>query len=132
SEYKNPELKRVIKKSKYVHVVSQEEKRQMSKVFDVDRGKLIYIPLFLNLKLYRSSNEMLPEVMKFKNEYNLSNKKIVLFAGVRNYNKGAITLLHSMEKLYEKDKSFRLISIGPSTKEWEKEKEKIINKGFLI
>ena len=59
----------------------------------------------------------------FRRRYGLQGKKIILFAGTKGYNKGAIDLLHAAEELSRRRQDWILVAIGLPTKEWKTGKQ---------
>jgi glycosyltransferase involved in cell wall biosynthesis len=67
----------------------------------------------------------------FRRRYGLQRKKIILFAGTKDYNKGAIHLLLAAERLSRKRKDWILVAIGLPTSEW-KEKRSLLPPTLLL
>jgi glycosyltransferase involved in cell wall biosynthesis len=55
------------------------------------------------------------------------NHKLVLFCGYKNYEKGAITLLHSIENVVKKHPNVIFIMIGPPTMQYNRELQNLGN-----
>ena len=130
-EFKNLELNKMLSQANTIHVVTNSEKFFLRKTFNTKDSKIVYIPLFLNLKKLISLRKLEKQVNLFKKKYKLYNKKIVFFAGNKGYNKGVIALLRAMEELHREDPSYFFITVGNSMPEWTKEKNKI-NPKFLL
>lgn len=113
--YHNPFLKKIYSCANLLQVFTLSEKKELKKIFKINGKKLEIIPATINSHL-QDINSV--EIMNFKKKYGLNDKKIVLFAGMRNYYKGALFLLKTIKNLYKKDPSLILISIGPNEKEW--------------
>ncbi len=130
-DFKNPEFKKVLSKADLVHVVTNSEKLFLKKNFNVEDNKIVYVPLFLDLKRLTDLGKLEKQVKRFKNKYKLNNKKIVFFAGNKGYMKGVITLLRAIDKLHREDMSYFFIVVGNNMPEWIKEKNKT-NAKFLL
>ncbi|HUX99901.1 MAG TPA: glycosyltransferase family 4 protein [Candidatus Deferrimicrobium sp.] len=63
---------------------------------------------------------------KFRTQFNIDNdQKIILFCGYKNFEKGAISLLHSIEYVVKKYPNCRFIFIGPSTTAFNRTKKNL-------
>lgn len=68
---------------------------------------------------------------EFLNFYNLEHDRpIVLFCGYKNYEKGALTLLHTIPLVQKQIKDILFCFIGPSTKAFNYEVSKLKKEGF--
>ncbi len=130
-EFKNPELAKIISNADIVHVVTNAEKLYVEKKLNLKNKKIVVIALFINFKKLSPIEKLNEDIKRFKDKYKLNGKKIVLFAGIKGYMKGAITLLNVINEIYRKNSSYVLITIGNDTPEWVKEKKKI-NPKFLL
>ncbi len=76
---------------------------------------------------------------KFRLQFDLNDdQKIILFCGYKNFEKGAITLLHSVKYVVKKFPNCRFVFIGPSTTAFNRTKrslgafhQNIINLGVV-
>lgn len=129
--FANPELKKVCEKVDIVHVISQAEKNDILREFSLNKKKIVVIPLFLDVRSMHSLKSLTSDIHQFKEKYNLSNRKIILFAGIKGKAKGAIDVLHATDILYRKDPSYILITIGTDTPEWLAAKKNIDRRCLL-
>ncbi|MCG2686224.1 glycosyltransferase family 4 protein [Candidatus Parcubacteria bacterium] len=128
-DYHNPELGKILTKADLIHVFTNAEKEDLQKIFRLPDEKFAIVPLFLDLsKMTRPEKS---EVARFKERFNLIDKKIILFAGSKIHLKGIFTLTEAIKKLHEKDPTYALITIGNGNPGWEKYKKKT-NPAFLI
>lgn len=123
--FNNSSLQYIFDNSDIVHVISKAEKKDIEKRFFVNKEKFKIIPLFLNITYMKPLTMLDGTIKTFKKTYNLENKKIILFAGIKGIMKGAVDVLFSVDALYKKNKHYILIAIGHSTIEWERAKKKI-------
>lgn len=131
SDFKNSELKKVLNAANKIHVVTQAEKFELQKIFDIPDDKIVQIPLFLDVKKMTPFYKLRKEISDFKKKYNLENRKIILFAGNKGYMKGAIHLLTVVNELYKKDPSYILMAIGNALPEWKNAKKYIDERCLL-
>lgn len=131
SNFTNPELKKVFQSADIIHAVSNIEKKDISSRFLINIKKIIVVPMFLDVSNMHSVDELKNEIFDFKDKYKLKEKKIILFAGIKGYAKGAIDLLLAIDTLYVVHPEYILLAIGTDTLEWGNAKEKI-NKNCLL
>lgn len=130
-EFHNPLLGKLLNKANSIHTVSYSEKNGIARYFNLDKKKIKVIPLFLNTKQLHSREQLMPDILKFKEKFNLKNRKIILFAGIKGSMKGCIDVLSAVNELYQKDKSYILLAMGLNSPAWEKTKN-IVNKGCFL
>jgi glycosyltransferase involved in cell wall biosynthesis len=123
--HKNPLLWKALKEASAVIASSNYEREEMMKM-GIHPSKIHLIPMGINLDEWEDSNGE-----RFRRKYGLKGKRIILFAGTKSYNKGAIHLLQAVEKIRQKVKDLILVSIGLPTREWEKKKG-ILPEGNLL
>ena len=92
----------------------------------VHPSKIHLIPMGINLDEWGDSDGE-----RFRRKYGLTGKRLLLFVGTKNYNKGAIHLLQAMNDIRKNVKDLVLVSLGLSTKEWKKKKG-ILPEGNLL
>jgi glycosyltransferase involved in cell wall biosynthesis len=114
--HKNSLLWKTLMDASSVIACSNFEKNKMTE-FGVHPSKIHLIPMGINLAEWGN-----PDGERFRRKYRLHGKKMVLFAGTKGYNKGAISLLQAVEEIRHKIKEVMLVSIGLSTEEWYREK----------
>jgi glycosyltransferase involved in cell wall biosynthesis len=131
NDFQNPALKQILHNVDAIHVVSNAEKHALMNIFEIDSKKILVIPLFLDIKKMKTAKELIIKTKEFKEQYRITKREIVLFAGNKGFMKGAPMLLEVVDALYRKDKKVLLIAIGNSTNEWEDAKKKV-NKDCLL
>jgi glycosyltransferase involved in cell wall biosynthesis len=89
-------------------------------------SKITFVPMGINLNEWKNSNGE-----RFRRKYDLKGKKIILFAGTKGYNKGALHLLQAVEKIRQKVKELVFVSIGLSTREWKKKRNMLSENNLL-
>ncbi len=129
--YNNPEFKKIFQNADVVHTISEAEKNDIHKLFEVQTKNISVIPLFVEFSKHITDKKLKYEVMEFKKKYKIADKYIILFAGVKGSMKGAIDTLSVVNMLYKKNKKYLLVAIGHNTKEWNNTK-KNINKNALL
>ena len=125
SDFANLELKKIFQSADIIHVITNTEKNEISTRFSINVKKIIVVPLFLNTSNMQTIDYLKKDIMLFKEKYDLTDKKIILFAGIKGTAKGAIDLLLSINMLHKTNPEYILIAIGTDTKEWKKVKKKI-------
>lgn len=114
--FKNPLLWKVLQDASAVIACSNYEREGMMSM-GINPSKIHLIPMGINLEEWKN-----PDGDRFRRKYRLEGKKIILFAGTKDYNKGAIHLLQAVEKIRQKVKDVMLVSIGLPTREWKKKR----------
>lgn len=117
--HKNPLLWETLKDAAAVIACSNYEKEGMMKM-GIHPSKIHMIPMGIRLEEWNETDGK-----RFKQKYRLEGEKIVLFAGTKNYNKGAIHLLDAVEKITTEMGEVTLVSLGLSTEEWKKKKNSL-------
>ena len=128
--HKNPLLWKALQDASAVIACSNYEKEGMTSM-GINPSKIHLIPMGINLDEWKN-----PDGDRFRRKYRLEGKKIILFAGTKSYNKGAIHLLQAVEKIRQKVKDLILLSIGLPTKEWETNRsllheENLLDLGYI-
>ncbi len=116
--YHNQKLGTMLEKSSRIHVISNAEKKQIEEYFPVAQGKTSVIPLYIRTPTMHAAETLKHEVLRFKKQYGIEHRKIILFAGLKGTLKGALTTLTAVKNLYAHDKRILLIAIGHNTSEW--------------
>jgi len=111
--HKNPLLWKALQDASAVIACSNYEKKGMMSM-GINPSKIYLVPMGINLEEWKN-----PDGNRFRRKYCLEGGKIVLFAGTKSYNKGAIHLLQAVEKIRQKVKGLTLVCIGLPTREWE-------------
>jgi glycosyltransferase involved in cell wall biosynthesis len=114
--HKNPLLWKVLQDAFAVIACSNYEREGMMSM-GINPSKIHLIPMGINLEEWKN-----PDGDRFRRKYRLKGKKIILFAGTKDYNKGAIHLLQAVETIRPKVKDLILVSIGLPTREWKKKR----------
>lgn len=131
AEYYNPQLQTILDEADVIHLLTNFEKEKIKQSFAIPEEKMVVIPLFLDLEKLKDNKELNNRIKDFKEQHRLKNRKIVLFAGNKGPLKGAITLLKIIGRLYLEDSSYLLLTIGQTTKDWEKAKREVDKDCFL-
>lgn len=130
-DFANPILKKIFGKADVIHAITTVESRDISRRFLISKNKIKVVPLFLDIEHMHSIYELKNEIFNFKDKYKLKERKIILFAGIKGYAKGAIDLLLAVDVLHRTNPEYILVTIGTDTLEWRKAKKKV-NKNCLL
>jgi len=114
--HRNPLLWKALKDAAAVVACSNYEKEGMMRM-GINPSKIHLIPMGINLDEWEDSNGE-----RFRRKYGLKGKRIILFAGTKSYNKGALHLLQAMGKIGRHMQDVMLVSLGLTTEEWKKKK----------
>ncbi len=117
--------KRILEKAKFMHLITEEEKRHFLQFFPEFEGKIRVVPNGLILSEFEA--DLAKEDLVKKYPY-LKEKKIILFLSRINWKKGLDLLIPAFAKLYSKMKDVHLIIAGKDdgdgyenkVKEWVK------------
>ena len=114
--HENPLLWRALRDAAAVIACSTYEREGM-----IERGihpsRIHLIPMGINLDEWQGADGK-----RFREKHRLEGRKIILFAGTKAYDKGALHLLEAVENLNPKVKDLAFVSIGLPTQEWRKKK----------
>jgi glycosyltransferase involved in cell wall biosynthesis len=69
---------------------------------------------------------------RFRRKFGLDGKHVVLFAGIKGYDKGAVHVLRAVEELNKKINNVVLVAVGFATREWIDEVERLGHTSFLL
>jgi len=114
--HRNPLLWQILKEATAVIACSHYELEGMIRM-GVHPSRIHMVPMGIRLEEWKEADGK-----RFRQKYQLEGKKIILFAGTKNYHKGAIHLLDAMGKITGKMGNVTLVGMGLSTGEWEKKK----------
>jgi glycosyltransferase involved in cell wall biosynthesis len=117
--YKNSLIKKILDKVDLVHAITLSEKNLINRYYSISLNRIFVVNNSLDLNRYEQSLPIEKQVNTIKNKYHLFNKKIILFVGNKNYDKGAFSVVLASKKLYKKDKNISLITMGYGDKKWE-------------
>ena len=95
-----------------IHTVTNHETNLICKNFGIKPFKIRAIPLFLNLENFCKTEELVYDTIKFKNQYNLHKKFVILGIGGENNAKGFEYTFEACKILSKKYSNLVLISIG--------------------
>jgi len=123
--HQNPLLWDVLKEASVVIALSNYEKEGIIRR-GVHSSRIRVIPPGVNLE---EAKEAKGE--RFRARYELEGKQIVLFAGTKSHDKGALHLVEAASRLGPYEKDLVLVGLGLSTPEWEK-KKRLLPKGRLL
>ena len=120
-------------KADLLHIYFPSEKKKLIETFKISKNKFFLQPPVIKIETLNIKEKA---VIQFKKKHKLAGKKIILFAGTRNYHKGALFLLRTVQKLFEEDNSFVLLSIGLDSLEWRlaklfAKKQALIDLGYV-
>lgn len=123
--FKNPLLWKALKDATLVIACSNYEKEGMTKM-GIDPSKIHLIPMGINSNEWETADGE-----RFRRKYRLKGKKLILFAGPKGYDKGALHLLNAVQRLREKMEDLVLVSIGLPTREWKKKRNLLSEDNLL-
>jgi glycosyltransferase involved in cell wall biosynthesis len=101
--------KKILKKAKLIHLLTQEEKEHFLEFYPEFENKVRIIPNGLDLSQFEIDLNKSDLINKYPH---LKNKKIILFLSRINWKKGLDILIPAFAKLYNEDKSFHLLIVG--------------------
>ncbi|TFG14087.1 MAG: glycosyltransferase family 1 protein [Promethearchaeota archaeon] len=109
---------------------------QTEKTYLLQRGisqhKIVTIPMGVDYRLYKSPPTTRSGRQKsFKNSFGIKNP-FVLFCGYKNFEKGAINLLHAANLTKNVLPSLLFVFLGPSTPAFDIELKKARQNGILV
>ena len=110
--HSNPLLWKALDDAASVIACSNYEREGMIRK-GIDPSRIHVIPMGIDLDEWANSDGE-----RFREKYRLKGKKIILFAGTKGYNKGAIHLLRAVEKIRRERDDLILVSMGLPTEEW--------------
>jgi glycosyltransferase involved in cell wall biosynthesis len=114
--HSNPLLWKALDDAASVIVCSNYEREGMIRK-GIDPSRIHLIPMGIDLDEWAN-----PVGERFREKYHLEGKKIILFAGTKGYNKGALHFLQAMKKIGRVAKDVVWVAIGLKTEDWEREK----------
>jgi glycosyltransferase involved in cell wall biosynthesis len=117
--HKNPLLWNALKDATAVIACSNYEREGMMNM-GIHPSKIHLIPMGINVNEWEDCDGE-----RFRRKYGLIGKRLILFVGTKDYNKGAIHLLEAMEKIRGKMEDVMLVSLGLPTEEWRKKRNKL-------
>jgi glycosyltransferase involved in cell wall biosynthesis len=123
--HKNPLLWTVLQDATAVIACSNYEREGMIRM-GINPSKIHLIPMGINSNEWEDADGE-----RIRRKYRLEGEKIILFAGTKSYDKGAIHLLQAVEKIRQKVKDSILVSIGLPTREWEKKRSLVSEDNLL-
>lgn len=115
--FKNPLLWEALKDATLVIACSHYEKEGMIRM-GIHPSKIVVVPMGIHLEEWQNADGE-----RFREKYGLKGRRVILFAGTKSYDKGAIHLLQAVMKLRQGAKAPILVSIGLPTGEWKREKK---------
>lgn len=125
-----------LKSCDVIHVVTQPEKNNLLKAFDLDESKIKVIPLFLDIKEFTDDDSLESDVKKFKDSNSLQFKVIILGLNQGGpETKGFEYTLKALNSLADEYENLCLLSIGNNKIETQKievnNKLQIIEIGYV-
>ena len=107
--YMNIIGKKILKKAKFIHLLTQEEKEHFLEFYPEFENKIRIIPNGLDLSQYEVNLNKSDLINKYPQ---LKDKKIILFLSRINWIKGLDILIPAFAKLYKEDKNYHLLIVG--------------------
>jgi len=101
--------KKILKKAKIIHLLTQEEKEHFLEFYPEFESKIRVIPNGLDLSQFEIDLNKSDLIKKYPH---LKDKKIILFLSRINWKKGLDILIPAFAKLYKEDKNFHLLIVG--------------------
>ena len=123
--HKNPLLWNALDDAASVIACSNYEREGMIRM-GINPSRIHLIPMGIDLDEWVDSDGK-----RFREKYRLEGKKIILFAGTKGYNKGAIHLLQAVEKIRRERDDLILVSMGLPTEEWRRQRDLLSQAHFL-
>ena len=123
--YLNPILWEMLKEATAVFASSNYEREEMVRR-GVDGSKIGVISMGINPKEWTDVNGS-----RFRQKYGLEGKTMVLFAGTKSNDKGAIHLLDAVKKVKDRVRDLVLVSIGWPTQEWKRKTRELNGTSLL-
>jgi len=128
--YMNIIGKKILKKAKFIHLLTQEEKEQFLEFYPEFENKVRIIPNGLDLSQFEIDLNKSDLINKYPQ---LKNKKIILFLSRINWIKGLDILIPAFAKLYNEDKNYHLLIVGKDDGDgYEKKVRQWVNDYGLI
>jgi glycosyltransferase involved in cell wall biosynthesis len=125
-EYYNQELIAVLRNADAVFACTDIERNVLINL-GVHREKIKIVPMGINEKEFDGCSGE-----RFRNKFDLDGKFLILFAGSKSYDKGAVHVLNVVEKLAEKRNDVVLVAMGSDTVEWTSAVRGTRKKSFLL
>ncbi len=124
--YYNPELINMLRNANAVFACTYIE-RDILVNLGISRERIRIVPMGMDEKeSVGCSGE------RFRRKFGLEGKYLVLFAGSKDYNKGAMHLLNAVEELAKKRNDVVLVAMGLATAGWIQAVSKMRKKSFLL
>jgi len=107
--YMNIIGKKILKKAKFIHLLTQEEKEHFLEFYPEFENKIRIIPNGLDLSQFEVNLNKSDLIKKYPH---LKDKKIILFLSRINWKKGLDVLIPAFAKLHNEDKNYHLLIVG--------------------
>jgi len=121
----NPHLWKSLQEAAAVIACSHYERAGMIRK-GIHPSRIHLIPMGIDLDEWTH-----PDGERVRRKYHLEGRKVLLFAGTKDYDKGAISLLQAVAQARHRVKDLILVSIGLSTREWENGKTILPERNLL-
>jgi glycosyltransferase involved in cell wall biosynthesis len=122
--------KKILKKAKFIHLLTQEEKEHFLEFYPEFESKIRVIPNGLDLSQFEVDLNKSDLIKKYPH---LKDKKIILFLSRINWIKGLDILIPAFAKLYKEDKNFHLLIVGKDDGDgYEKKVKQWVNNYGLL
>lgn len=123
--FRNPLLWKILQDAAFVIACTHFEKERMISI-GIDPCKIILIPMGIELNEWENVDGE-----RFRKKYGLGGKKLILFAGPKGYDKGAVHVLKAVERIKHRIEGLVLVSVGLPTRVW-REKKHILDQSNLL
>jgi len=107
--YMNIIGKKILKKAKFIHLLTQEEKEHLLEFYPEFENKIRVIPNGLDLSQFEVNLNKYDLIKKYPK---LKDKKIILFLSRINWIKGLDILIPAFANLYKEDNNYHLLIAG--------------------
>jgi len=117
--HRNPLLWKALKDATGVIACSNYEREEMINM-GIHPSKIHLVPMGINLNEWDESDGE-----RFRRKYGLTGKRLILFVGTKDYNKGAIHLLEAVGKIAKDMEDVTLVTLGLPTEEWKRKRNNL-------
>lgn len=114
--YFNPVFTNLLKKADRVIALTEYERTELIQRFSLNLAKVVMVPFGLDIK---AIDKLSIATGAFRKKHDInSNQRVILFAGSKGVDKGAIDVLNVVTDLHRDD--ITLVAIGMPTPSWTK------------
>ncbi len=126
--YLNNDLSQILTKFDYLIACTNLEKKVLMSSLGISSERIEVISMGVDHEKFSPSKKIKHNKYPFKQKYFLSgeqNYKMVLYCGYKNYEKGALSILHSIPYIIKKIRKVYFVFIGPPTIAFNRELSKL-------